>query len=156
MKAPPKPPPLADDQQQEVRAALDSLPDPAAGTNPPGGGPDVPPPPPPDPQEIPPEQAARLAIEQTNKLFVAQGLKPMNPIQEMLIETGIVGCAKKYGIKFSLDNYPELALAGGVVWTAADKLGELRAKRKTAKPTTAAAAPGDGERDVTPDSAPPV
>lgn len=83
-------------------------------------------------QEIPKvsiEEAQNLTdqiISITNQMLINADLKPINPAQEMLIRLGLSGCIIKYGI--SLDQYPEILLAGGVAWCAWDKYNEYRSK----------------------------
>ncbi len=138
---------MTDEKKAEVKGALDGLGDgPAPGGAPPPG-PEVPPPSE-EGEGIPPEQVARMVIDHSNTFLSAHGLTPLNPAQEMLLQVGIVGVAKKYKIRFSMGAYPEVALAAGAIWITADKVREYRAKQKP-KPSPASQDP-QGHRDVTP------
>ncbi len=63
-----------------------------------------------------------------NNLCTSNGLSPLNPLQITILKTGMVGTALKYNLR--LDDQPELLLAGGALWIAADKYTELKRLRK--------------------------
>jgi len=68
-----------------------------------------------------------MLVEMTNAELVKRGLLPINPVQSMMLKTGLVGCALKYNI--SLDEYPEFLLIGSCAWIGYDKYVEIRQKR---------------------------
>lgn len=82
------------------------------------------------------EEEAAIASEEEMKQFLGvfldamdagltkAGLTPMNPVQRMLISVGTVGTMKKYGL--SMNEYPEVFLGAGVVWTGYDKFIEWK------------------------------
>ncbi|MBI4847550.1 MAG: hypothetical protein HY808_03105 [Nitrospirae bacterium] len=55
---------------------------------------------------------------------ISKGLTPINPAQKLLLRIGMIGTVKKYNLNF--DNYPEITLAGGVIWVVSDKMSELK------------------------------
>lgn len=55
---------------------------------------------------------------------ISQGLTPINPAQKLLLRIGMIGTVKKYNL--NLDEYPEITLIGGALWTIADKVSELK------------------------------
>jgi len=84
----------------------------------------------PSPDEIKKEveEIADVIISMTNTFCTTNGLSPLNPLQITILKTGLVGTAIKYNLR--LDDQPELILAGGALWIAADKYSELKKLRK--------------------------
>lgn len=74
------------------------------------------------------EEIADVIIGMTNTFCVSNGLSPLNPLQITILKTGLVGTALKHNLR--LDDQPELILAGGALWIAADKYSELKKLRK--------------------------
>ncbi len=74
------------------------------------------------------EEMADVIIGVTNTFCTSNGLSPLNPLQITILRTGLVGTALKYNLR--LDDQPELILAGGALWIAADKYSELKKLRK--------------------------
>jgi len=77
------------------------------------------------------ENYAKMIIDIANNQLVSKDLEPMNSLQIMLIQTGLVGVATKYNV--SLDEYPEIALGGGILWVGFDKITELKKKKISSK-----------------------
>lgn len=95
--------------------------------------------------QITDEQAFAFAdqvIIVINSMLIEKELTPLNPAQSMLIRMGIGGCIKKYGI--SLDEYPEILLGIGIIWTAYDKYTEY-SKRKDTHDNNHSREKGDGK-----------
>ena len=63
-----------------------------------------------------------------NTFCISNSLSPLNLLQITILKTGLVGTALKYNLR--LDDQPEILLAGGALWIAADKYTELKRLRK--------------------------
>jgi hypothetical protein len=74
------------------------------------------------------EEIADVIISMANTMCTSNGLSPLNPLQITILKTGLVGTALKYNLR--LDDQPELILAGGALWIAADKYSEFKKLRK--------------------------
>ncbi len=74
------------------------------------------------------EEITDVIIGMTNTFCMSNGLSPLNPLQITILKTGLVGTALKYNLR--LDDQPELILAGGALWIAADKYSELKKLRR--------------------------
>lgn len=90
-------------------------------------------PPPPTPEEIKKELEPMIdmVIGMANSYFEGSGMTRLNPIQETLIKTGLMGVCLKYNM--SLDEQPELLLAGGLLWVGAEKYTEYKRIKGTPK-----------------------
>lgn len=104
-------------------------------------------PPGPSPEEIKREveEIADVIISMTNTFCTTNGLSPLNPLQITILKTGLVGTAIKYNLR--LDDQPELILAGGALWIAADKYSEFKKLRKARHDQDNHREEGIGEND---------
>lgn len=91
------------------------------------------------------EEIADVIISMTNTFCTSNGLSPLNPLQITVLKTGLVGTALKYNLR--LDDQPELILAGGALWIAADKYSELKKLRKARHDQDNHRKEGIGEND---------
>ena len=77
------------------------------------------------------EDLSEMILGFADSFCQAQGLTALNPIQRLMIKTGLVGTAMKYNL--NLADQPEIMLIGGIAWVGLEKYAEFKKLPKKAE-----------------------